>query len=258
MGPETQFYLILPLLVLLILQIDSIKNFSKKTYAWLGLFIFGTVCRLSMIALWGNYQTPMFDSNFLNYIEFFFLGIFLSDARFEPNAWMRRRLTGSASQLTDLTLLALFAALSYWIWACEMGPLKSEPVPTLLNPPLLALIYGALILSARFGHGFISMTANWKPLSYLGKISFGVFLFHLMIQNSHLYNKIQNFLRVDTMPREFTFLINFLILLALSVVVAAILHKYYESPIIDWTHRRLKDRSSAVRKTKLDKTYDSV
>ena len=111
--------------------------------------------------------------------------------------------------------------------------MSSVPVyDCVIGYPLVAIGSGAILLSV-LGMRSRDETRWWKTLLYLGQISYGLYVFHVMIMTMF---------RRAIAPENGSGVIIFAVAsLAMTIVVSALSYKYYETPFL-----RLKSRFASV------------
>lgn len=124
----------------------------------------------------------------------------------------------------ELPLIAKPAALILAI-GCILSPFLFAKLDPLFGPfggvVLFAVPISAayVIWRARTGfRGVAGLVLNWSPLIYIGKISYGIYLYHMLTRG--ITNDLPFFWRFG-----------FLTHLCLTIAIAAISYKYFESPI---------------------------
>jgi peptidoglycan/LPS O-acetylase OafA/YrhL len=83
---------------------------------------------------------------------------------------------------------------------------------------------------------------DWRPLAYVGTISYGIYLLHKFSLDAAL--------RITPMLESESPLLVFLLSLAGAIVLAALSFRYYELPVMHWRRRWLPGRADARLTTK--------
>jgi peptidoglycan/LPS O-acetylase OafA/YrhL len=158
---EEQFYLVMP---------PVAKVLGKPALVWLSTFTI-VVAYVSLWWLGQRHVTPdpTVWANSLVQFQFFGAGCILATA-----------LHGSVPTIKN-PVRALFAvaSLGLWLFAVKTGITLGDPVSTasLCEGYLLALVGTVLLFIA-----FLGTTARFpKGVLYLGKISYGLYVFHLLM-----------------------------------------------------------------------------
>jgi peptidoglycan/LPS O-acetylase OafA/YrhL len=100
-------------------------------------------------------------------------------------------------------------------------------VPAFINQILFAALVGACVITEK--HALARLLAV-KPIAYVGAISYGMYMFHMLCKNT-----VVKLLGVLQWPTQG--LAVFTLTLVLSLIVAAISFKYYESFFVKITAR---------------------
>lgn len=235
LSVEEQFYIIWPLLIFL-----TPKKHLKKLF--IAAILAGPLFRMGISFLYKYYDLPFLYSDYsvviyvlpFSQLDAFGLGAFIS--RFEiPKA-----------RLQFFALLLLlpiigFATIHYstgdWGTSTALGfpwPLSKDLKQvwgySYLNYICVLLIY--LVVKEKF---FLRVLDN-KFLSYLGKISYGLYVYHFGIV--WFVRRIRDFGIPEPIAKPLTLVIS----AVLVYIVASLSYKYLEKPILD-----LKDRYFPLR-----------
>jgi peptidoglycan/LPS O-acetylase OafA/YrhL len=98
-----------------------------------------------------------------------------------------------------------------------------------------ALLYAAvLILAVTNSQSFISRLLRWRWLRGLGTISYGVYLFHYGVYGLFMWS-FTGHGNVLTDKKDFGVTC---LAVALTIAFASLLWRYFEKPIIRWSHKR--------------------
>ena len=99
------------------------------------------------------------------------------------------------------------------------------PLEIIINQMLSGLIFSFLIVYISLFEGFIVKILSWKPLVFLGEISFGIYLFHQPLMISAAQNMGITLLGVQILPP------NIMVILIWTIVLSTISHLYFELPV---------------------------
>lgn len=245
LSVEEQFYIIWPLLIFL-----TPKKHLKKLF--IAAIAAGPLFRLAVTVLFKYFEVPFLYSNYaivtyalpFSHLDAFGLGAFIT--RFEfPKA--RQQL------LVLLLLLPVIGFATTWYSTGGFGistalgfeyplgrDLKQVWGYSYINYTFALLIF--LVIREKL---FIRILDN-KFLSYLGKISYGLYIYHFAI--IWFVRRIRDFGIEEPIAKPLTFVIS----AVLVYFVASLSYKYFEKPILD-----LKDRWFPLR-TELDKTDEKA
>jgi peptidoglycan/LPS O-acetylase OafA/YrhL len=159
----------------------------------------------------------------LEFICLFVVGAVVASRRHELVAWYR-------SLPAAVRLLGAVGAGAAYVW-------PNLPLPTALSvPPLdnLAIMCGAAwCIVAVQGEGWLRELMHRRPLTFLGDISFSLYLVHLPILLATLT------VGMSTVPTP----ILLVLAVVVSLIVATIFHRAVEQPAITWSRaaaRRLR------------------
>jgi peptidoglycan/LPS O-acetylase OafA/YrhL len=239
LSVEEQFYVFWPLLLLLVPQ-----KYLKKLF--LALIALGPVLRVALFfafryhlvswfrdeAVWGLYAFP------ISHIDAFAFGAYIS--RFSiPKA--KQQFFALLIAVPLLGFVAQYAASgSFGMWQDFGYPFSM--------PRAYQFIWGYSILNYWFAvtiyavarEGLFNRILELKPLKYLGKISYGLYVYHLTI--IWFVGRIRDWLPVPDEPtaKLLTALISF----PLTIVIASLSYFLIEKPILN-----LKGRFFALRPT---------
>ena len=86
--------------------------------------------------------------------------------------WLHGRLA-SVSPGRGLLTLAELALVAAFLWALY------QPAPTAARIPALALLYAAMVLVFARDGGLVARALHWRPLVWLGQMSFALYMVHL-------------------------------------------------------------------------------
>jgi peptidoglycan/LPS O-acetylase OafA/YrhL len=235
LSVEEQFYLIWPLLIFL-----TPKKYLKQLFV--AAIIAGPLFRLLITVLFKYFEVPFLYSNYaivtyalpFSHLDAFGLGAFIS--RFEiPKA--RRQFIVLLVLLPIIGFVTTRYSTGSWGTGTALGfeyplgkDLKQVWGYSYLNYTFALLIY--LVIKEKL---FLRILDN-KFLSYLGKISYGLYIYHFAI--IWFVRRIRDLDIAEPIAKPLTFVIS----AVLVYFVASISYKYFEKPILD-----LKDRFFPLR-----------
>jgi peptidoglycan/LPS O-acetylase OafA/YrhL len=130
-------------------------------------------------------------------------------------------------------LLALLATLVIAV-PMGLGKLSEDRAHRQIVPVVVACyaVTIAALWACRSAH--LANFLGSRPLVYLGKISYGVYLYHMLFHQLTWYVILAD---INKLPPLIKFPIRVLTYVGLTVAAAALSHKYFERPFL-----RLKDR----------------
>jgi peptidoglycan/LPS O-acetylase OafA/YrhL len=231
LSVEEQFYIVWPLLIFLTPE----KHLKKLC---LGIILATPIIRILVTMALKAQVFPFMTSNIplglyplpVTHIDAFAMGAYIS--RFElPKAKQQLAfllvfvpLTGFATQYISTGSLGELTTLGYTYPIANL--FKHIWGYSLLNYLFAVLIYCV----AR--EGLFVKLLEMKPLPYLGKISYGLYVYHFGL--TWLAGRIRD---VIEMPAPLAKFLTAVIAFAATLVIASLSYRYIEKPILD-----LKDR----------------
>lgn len=215
---EEQYYLVWPFLVLL-----GAKRALKTAIV--------VVLLVSIAAMWysGHHNLPFnkYWTNSLIQFQYFALGavvaLLLHDREFTPSVSQRALFFG-ASIASFLSLVLFF----------PMAPgLHMDAFHLLMGYAMMGVMSIGLFLGV-YG---MRLSSTCAPLIYLGRISYGLYVFHLLVLQAT--SSLLRHRGMDaTLPRQF---LGTAIALGITIAVAMASYRFLESPFL-----RLKSRFTFV------------
>jgi peptidoglycan/LPS O-acetylase OafA/YrhL len=205
---EEQFYLLWPLLLLVILRK------KRQALPWIlgGLIV--------AVMLWRSYAWQAFGSSYV-YNAF--------DTRCDSLAVgclmgvLAPRLDGAAKALSKAWLVPVVVAL---IWASNLGAIRYTVGFTLGSVALAVLMMQVMTMRPRW--------LDSRPLVYIGTISYGLYLFHIFgLQVGH---KLLDGMAGEVAGITFTF------------AIAALSYHLFEKPIMKFKHGSDRRRKNLARR----------
>ena len=216
LAVEEQFYLIWPFLL-------RFRSISQMKYLCLGTFLFSLLFRV--IGLWSvRSATPFADFLFCHAGELA-LGAWIAMISREP-AW--HRMAPTLARLSPLFLLAFlatcmptrsFRSTDNWVFTLGLS--------------FITLFWGSVVIAA-LQPGVIShmMQARW--LRRLGGISYGVYVYHVLLGTIFFHLAIR---LAHPGNRNQIFGLSFVITVVGSVATAWVSFKFFENPILQLRKR---------------------
>ena len=167
---EEQFYLIWPWVVLLVPP-------KRLRYVMFGFILIGVVSRMSPIFVPGFNMDPLANTRF----DVLGLGALLALYWHEPLVFAKEKLVLLITGVTGglpLVILVMRNAFS----------LALVPMANVLVEFGAALFFMAVIDRAAQPHPWrIFASLGWRPLRYIGKISYGIYVYHPFVELMILY-----------------------------------------------------------------------
>jgi peptidoglycan/LPS O-acetylase OafA/YrhL len=206
LGVEEQFYLLWPLILIVALRF--------RVTIWkviIGLIIAVTIWRGYLVLHTGNIDPQRTYLSFDTRFDTLLVGCLLAVA---PMQWAR----GVAARFPTIPLVILVTLTLVLHW--------TSSVVNIVGFTLIAALAAWLILGAMTGnrHAPLRRLLSWGPVEYLGRISYGVYLWHLPIGLVLATQLPSQSLRVLALT------------CVLSVGIAAVSYHWVERPILNRRH----------------------
>lgn len=136
---------------------------------------------------------------------------------------------GSRLRAWTLSLLAMLLALAIWrIFDANVHTYWQSPAMAILFRSLVAAFAATAVLAALSAPARLSRA--WRPLLHLGRISYGIYLWHLIV-----LTLVQRHLPVQGT-------IAVLVIIATTLVLSQISWRWVEQPFIAWARRASRRR----------------
>jgi peptidoglycan/LPS O-acetylase OafA/YrhL len=218
---EEQFYIFPPIIVMfLAFRLDG-RLLIPATI----LLAFSLGCKVYVIS--NGVPYPMLWSNPFCRMDPFIAGALCAAIVHERPAWMERH----------VGMWFLLAAILGFVLVC-LGPQLGTSMHGAWQLPVVALSAACLVMSA-ITKGGIGSVFGWWPLAFLGKISFGLYVYHeICLQGVLAGLNTKRFLGETPL----SYLLDFTLALGTTIAVASISYLYYERPIL-----RFKQRFEVIR-----------
>jgi len=218
---EEQFYILVP----------TIAKLGGKRAIWWASIVFLLLSQATLLFL-GSHRMkaapPIWTNSFVQF-QFFAAGCVLALVLRDRDLFWR----------WPVRLFAFASGLLLWIVAA--GPLHLRGVP--VEPSIAGLWFGYLLVLA--GSVLLFLAAYGMPpqriprwLIYLGKISFGLYLFHGFALEIVHHTGVSDY--VDKLKHFFPF-VDILIEAGVTLLAASLSYRYLEKPFL-----RLKERFAIV------------
>lgn len=212
-GVEEQFYLMWPLLISLVVRKHKTLNML------LGVIGFYTIIKLVAIALHISYPEDKSVESFYQFwmnfcIDCMAIGGIAACLLFYKKEKVLKLLYNKYLQI------ALYFAIAYIT-------VRGIAVPY-FNYEFYALMFGILILNLSSNKKTV-INFEYKPLSYMGKISYGLYMYHNVVLASCLQIVLALGIRLDNLTGN---IIYYLFGMTTTVVIAALSYELFEKRFI--------------------------
>lgn len=207
LSVEEQFYLLWPWLIFLIPR-------NKLRITFIGLIVLALVSRITAAYIFHLSNIVITVITFSN-LDFFAAGALLALSKTDSEQKLRR----------GLQFYAIVGSILYiGLEVLRIGGINTDS--DFMNNTLAAALYMQIIDSAASEFkGVAGKMLEFKPLVYIGKISYGVYLYHNF--SPHLTKSIFNFFSIP-LPQNVMFI--FIIYLILTIICATISWCVIERP----------------------------
>lgn len=206
-GVEEQFYLLWPILL----------KYSKKTLRVVLVTLFVVLLCKGGISIWPHYESKIESLQNIN--RFLFL------SRYECFI-----IGGLAAYLVvnekNNILHLLFKRWVQWsVYFIFFTLLFFRVVDRGIDQLIYSILFSVMLLNISLNPQSL-VKFEWKPMLYLGKISYGVYIFHLLVIVSVLKIYSMTFYE-KKIPLIYDIII-YIAVLTLSISIAAFSYRYYE------------------------------
>jgi peptidoglycan/LPS O-acetylase OafA/YrhL len=215
LAVQEQFYVIWPLVVLTLP-----RRWFMPTMA--AFIVFGLCFRLYCIAT--------ATSNFIRWVTLF--GCFDSFAVGALIAWLRQeRWLDQMRFLSRTVLLAMpLAAFACFFLGRALMTLPENNIFLALTESVDAVFLAWALSAAVVGFkGHYARLLGWKPLVYLGRISYGIYVYHVFV----IIIVSPMLMRIGV-TEDHLALARIAILLVVTIALAALSWHYLEQPFLTW------------------------
>jgi peptidoglycan/LPS O-acetylase OafA/YrhL len=176
----------------------------------------------------------------LAYLDWFAIGMaFAVLSVFASNG---RRLPGAVAVLARYPSVSWLLAFGAFFVETRLVTGANDRLALLVLSCLIAVTAGFLVLPAAFGNqdeGAVRAFLKTKTMTYLGGISYGIYLWHFIFVYLSLRWVAEGRIGNDLFAR-------FLVVASLTLLVATASFYLVEKPLIAWSHRVTRRRALAV------------
>lgn len=244
LAAEMQFYVLLPLLALLVKRVSPVGPQAVRRLILL-FFLIGIVARTLEFSYFQSIGNAIKFKSIFSFLDFFAAGMFIS-------AWKKGYIFKTTT-LGKNNSLAFWGALIVLILVNRWASVKTNTdwltTPSLSFALLFSLLvcasYAILMFTVAEMKQGIATLINSRFLVFVGHISYTIYLYHIGVQQLilrvlHLENRISDW---QTMVFVYS-----LIHLGPILLSSAILFRLIEKPTLDYL-ARLKEREGKARLT---------
>lgn len=221
LAVQEQFYLILPVLL-------RCTPRPGLGYVITGLFLMGPLCRLVVASALPTYEWYGYDFLLFSRSDAVGIGVLAAWILNAENAqkWLARK----RSLLCPATAV-MFCGFAY---VANSGYSLGTPAIFVLGHSYRAIMYLILVLIACFAsQGIVGVLLRLGVLRELGRISYGLFLFHQMVFDILFHEVLGPTYEADLRMLWLAKLDAFL----LTAILAELSWRYVEKPLIAWSHQ---------------------
>ena len=230
LSMEEQFYLVWP----------SVERFLRRAWIVPVLALLIAVNEMFNFRVFDNWIVDVYGPQglhrplFLITFSPILLGVLAAHVMHDPRSG---RIAAAALGNRWMPPLLMVLATLVGQYAAELrGPGQSVVLRGLPYTAVHVLFCLALVAMVVNPRGIFSRTLQSRPLAYLGSISYGIYLYHTMIL--WLIDRVCTPRHIHLGPFAL-----FVLVSALSICVAALSFRYFETPIMRSRHRK---RAAAV------------
>ncbi len=232
---EAQYYLLLPLIVLLVTKVFRFKQ-GKAVITIIAIFLLvGVMGRLIEFHIWENQPRTLAFVRFrtvFSFMDMFGFGMLTAYLGSIPTLFKRHY---RVLQWSLLTMgLALFIFSNNWVAASGHSWLAGDNLLIILMFPVLICLGQAMLLlvlsSSSLGR---SRFLTQRPLLFVGEISYSLYLYHLGVQFCMF-----KLISLEAIPNfQFRGFCYGLLFLPPSLLVAYIMYLIVEKPSLGWVEK---------------------
>lgn len=213
LAVEEQFYLLWPFLLMRMRSLDQAKRLS------LGVFFFSAIFR---VAIWRAFPHPTtFAGLIFTRAGELAVGAYLAMCFRDKALWHRLQARAPISLFISLAGFLITAAIGH-----SLGMVT--PIMFLLGLPCITIFFASLLVLS-LGNGVVNRFASLSWLRRLGGISYGVYVYHV------LFFPVFTWIVATIAPhanRNASLALTFTVAGTLSIVLASLSFRFFESPFL--------------------------
>jgi peptidoglycan/LPS O-acetylase OafA/YrhL len=188
---EVTFYALLPLWALLVGRVARGRRLLAVELGGLALLAAGSLAYKAVAVMHvdpGSLSSAPWLMPLPNFLDDFAIGMAVAVASVHYEG--RRELPRPLALIARYPELSwLVAALAFWAVSTQIGwtGVIGEPITRAMfmeKHVLYAIVALGILLPAAFGdpeHGWVRRLLRWRPLLYVGLVSYGLYLYHLAV-----------------------------------------------------------------------------
>jgi peptidoglycan/LPS O-acetylase OafA/YrhL len=216
---EEQFYLIWPCIILFVPP-------NKLRYIMFGFILIGVISRMTPIFIHGFSMDPLANTRF----DVLGLGALLALYWHQPLVFAKEKLFLLLTGVTSgLPLVILFMTNGF---AFHLRPMAS----VLVEFGVALFFMGIIDKAAHPRPWRIFVPLGWKPVRYIGKISYGIYIYHPFVKLILIY-----VFGILNIPIPSSSLVQLLLYSSVSILFASVSWHLIEHPI-----NKLKERIKPI------------
>ncbi|GAA4364939.1 hypothetical protein GCM10023185_34870 [Hymenobacter saemangeumensis] len=179
-------------------------------------------------------NTMMDTNDLLTHLDVFAIGGLLGYWVARDYAGFSARINGLALALRYLLILVVVLAVVFQV---DVLPYVTGSVFNIFRPLVVAALFTALI--AMFLPAGSAIQIKSRVLAYLGTISYGLYVFHIIVIHVALQYCITRQISIDTAPKA---LLMTAVTLGGSVILSSLSYHYFERPFLALRERLARPR----------------
>jgi len=240
LSTEEQFYLLMPILLLLFRRVVTPRWWPACVVGLLGLVAAARAITFEQLSSRGGLDpkqiSTMMYSAFHLHCEPLLIGMLIAWTVLRKPAWLQPAKEGSASWR------ALGGATTLAIFGIALRTANREVFAYLA----LGCVYGAGLCIALADRSWLTAILRWKIWYYIARLSFGMYLNHLILREP-TDSILQLLSAVMGSDSTIAFLAGLLLTVMGSAGMAAITFVLIEQPGLAWRDKWMAERRGAAR-----------
>lgn len=203
---EFKYYFISPLIIWLFYR------YFNWNYLLVSLFVF----TLALIALLFDSRFSLSNTSTLKYLPIFLAGTLISIYELLYGNSVKKVKNKLFDILGIVSVVIIFVSFPYYVSKLFTIDVQFHKPPFYL---LYVLLWSLVLVSSKYSNGLVRSILSFKPLRFLGTISFSLYLFHMLI--------IPFVKRIDVIPSNLKIYAFFIV----SIVLSSFTYLLIELPL---------------------------